>query len=308
MLLCAAVSEIGNRPCLQHIPSRIWNLLRRLEHRLAGRMSVQQILERSIREPGAGGNQSPGRGEWGGDSSQKSMPFMNGVGRPHGLRDSSNKSLGDHVAYSTSLESREANIDAAITQIALDIKQHRDVKMGREPSSRGVSAHSTPREANIDARSNHDAQSELERAGSHELDLKYMVSAISADAALLSQRAAQVSSLLPPRSQGQAHGGGRGGGGITRDERKPPLPPRISQQEREFEQKSALKHSQANNHTQPHSTSLIQALAYASPSAVISSPRSHVSFKGKTPHMFVQVYACENKVDGERCSMPQVKL
>jgi hypothetical protein len=292
VLLCAAISEIGNRPCLQHIPSRIWNLLRRLEHRLAGRMSVQQILERSIREPGAGGNQSPGRGKWGGDSPQKSMPSMNGVGRPHSLRDSSNMSLGDHVAYSTS---REANIDAAITQIALDIKQHRDVQMGREPSSRGVSAHSTPREANIDARSNHDALSELERAGSHELDLKYMVSAISADAALLSQRAAQVSSLLPPRSQNQAHGGGRGGGGITQGERKPPLPPRISQQEREFQQKRALKHSQANNHTQPHSTSLIQALAYASPSAVISSPRSHVTFKGKTTHMFVQLYACDEE-------------
>ena len=316
MLLCAAVSEIGNRPCLQQIPSRIWNLLRRLEHRLAGRMSVQQILERSIREPGAGGNQSPGRGEWGGDSSQKSMPFMNGVGRPHGLRDSSNKSLADHVAYSTSLESREANIDAAITQIALDIKQHRDVKMGREPSSRGVSAHSTPREANIDARSNHDAGSketytcvkrdlhahsnhdagsELKRAVSHELDLKYMVSAISADAAALSQRAAQVSSLLSPRSQGQAHGGGRGGGGTTRDERKPPLPPRICQQEREIQQTSALKHTLANNHTQPHSTSLTQAPAYASRSEVHSSPRSHVTFKGKTRHMFVRVYACEDE-------------
>ena len=301
-VLCTAVSEIGNRPCLQHIPSRIWNLLRRLEHRLAGRMNLQQILERSIREQhGAGGNQcnqSPGRGECGGDSPQKSMPFMHGAGRPHGIRYSS--------AYSTS---REANIDAAITQIALDIKQHRDVEKGRDPSSRGVSAHPTPREANIDARSNHDARSELERAASHELDLKYMVSAISADAALLSQRAAQVSSLLSPRSQDQVHGGGRGGEEITRDERKPPRPPRISQQEREFQQKSALKHTQSNNHSQPHSTSLIQALAYASPSAVISSPRSNVNFKGKTPHMFVQV--CIHvmmKVDGESCSMPQVKL
>ena len=322
---CAAVwwfskkkTEIGNRPCLQHIPSRMWNLLRRLEHRLAGRVSLQQVFDRSIREQGAGGNQSPGRGEWGGDSRQNSSR-MNGAGKalePHGAAHGPRDSSAHSTPRGQYRSPREANIDAAITQIALDIKQHRDVQKGRDPSIRGSSAHSTPREANIDARSNHDAGSketytcvkrdlhahsnhdagsELKRAVSHELDLKYMVSAISADAAALSQRAAQVSSLLSPRSQGQAHGGGRGGGGTTRDERKPPLPPRICQQEREIQQKSALKHTPANNHTQPHSTSLTQAPAYASRSEVHSSPRSHVTFKGKTRHMFVRVYACEDE-------------
>jgi hypothetical protein len=234
---------------------------------VAGRMDLRR-LERSAAEQGVGAHHATGRGGLGAGSPlcslQNSDKSMKSVRRAWKGTNEEEVGIGSP---------RHRETVAAITQLALDIKRHRTFQKGR---------------------------SDLSSPVSRELDLKYMSSAISADVALMSQRANQLSNLLSSqrdcKAEAHEHEGSGGGGQRSRaPDKRPPLPPRVSQHEQDRERKSALKHPQGNtNSPHQHPTSL--ALAYASPSESISTPRSHVTFQGKatvTP-VFVLVHARVN--------------